>query len=219
MTASSDPADKTKQPKTAALILAGGEGRRMGGNKPFREVGGKTLLTRVIDVAQVQCDYVMISSNEDADVFKAYGLPVVADKPQAGQGPLGGILGGLDALPEDTDWLVTFPVDCPIVPVDMVGRLLNAVQNANFKAAFASHVDRDHYLSSIWHRDAAHMIAEKLAADDRRVRGPLQALDAPKVVFDDLVSGLAPFTNINTPDELKTVTAALASFVGVPPRK
>ncbi|WP_417625341.1 molybdenum cofactor guanylyltransferase MobA [Paremcibacter congregatus] len=219
MTVSSDPTHKNKHPKTAALILAGGEGLRMGGNKPFREVGGKTLLPRVIEVAQAQCEYVMISSNEDADVFKAYGLPVVADKPQAGQGPLGGILGGLGALPEDTDWLVTFPVDCPIVPVDMVAQLLNAAQTDNAKAAFASHADRDHYLSSIWHRDVAHVIGEKLADDDRRVRGPLQALNASKVVFDDLVSGLAPFTNINTSDELKTVTAALASFVGVPSRK
>lgn len=191
----------------------------MGGNKPFREVGGKTLLARVIDVAQAQCDYVMISSNEDADVFSPYGLPVIADKPTAGHGPLGGILGGLGALPDDADWLVTFPVDCPIIPVDMTAQLLQAAQNDGVKAAFASHADRDHYLSSIWHRDATSVIGEKLLADDRRVRGPLQALCAAKVVFDDLVSGLAPFTNINTSDELTAINAALASFVGVPPRK
>ncbi|MEQ8389686.1 MAG: molybdenum cofactor guanylyltransferase MobA [Thalassospira sp.] len=214
MTASSDPADKTKQPKTAALILAGGEGRRMGGNKPFREVGGKTLLTRVIDVAQVQCDDVMISSNEDADVFKAYGLPVVADKPQAGQGPLGGILGGLDALPEDTAWLVTFPVDCPIVPVDMVKRLLIAAQDANVKAAFASHADRDHYLSSIWHRDVAHVIVEKLADDDRRVGSALRAMEAASVTFLAQDGEIAPFTNVNSPEDLSTLNKILSGFVG-----
>jgi molybdopterin-guanine dinucleotide biosynthesis protein A len=183
----------------------------MGGNKAFREVGGKSLIGRVIDVAQSQCDRVMISSNAGAEAFADYGLPVVGDAPKPGQGPLGGILGGLNALPDAIDWLVTFPVDCPIVPLDMVARLLTAAQTADTKAAFTSHADRDHYLSSIWHRDAAPVIADLLARDDRRVRGPLQALDAPRVVFDDHVAGLEPFTNVNTPEDLKLINSALAS--------
>jgi len=185
----------------------------MGGNKAFREVGGKSLIGRVIDVAQAQCDQVMISSNAGAEAFADYGLPVVGDSPKPGQGPLGGILGGLLALPDGVDWLVTFPVDCPIVPIDMVVGLLDAAQAENAKAAFASHADRDHYLSSIWHRDATPVIADLLACDDRRVRGPLQALDAPRVVFEDIVSGLEPFTNVNTPDDLKLINSALASAV------
>lgn len=198
---------------TLGLVLAGGEARRMGGNKAFREVGGKSLIGRAIDVAQAQCDQVMISSNAEADAFADYGLPVVADQPAPGQGPLGGILGGLLALPDGINWLVTFPVDCPIVPLDMVGRLRALAEETGAKAAFASHADRDHYLSSIWHRDAASVIADLLASDDRRVRGPLQALEAPRVVFDDQVSGLEPFTNVNTPDDLKLINSVLASAV------
>nr|WP_254870104.1 molybdenum cofactor guanylyltransferase MobA [Thalassospira sp. HF15] len=191
--------------------MAGGEARRMGGNKAFREVGGKSLIGRVIEVAQSQCDQVMISSNAGAEAFADYGLPVVGDEPEPGQGPLGGILGGLNALPDGIDWLVTFPVDCPIVPLDMVARLLGAAQADDAKAAFASHLDRDHYLSSIWHRDAAAVIADLLANDNRRVRGPLQALGAPRVIFEERVAGVEPFTNVNTPDDLKLVNAALAS--------
>lgn len=198
---------------TLGLVLAGGEARRMGGNKAFREVGGKSLIGRVIDVAEAQCDQVMISSNAGAEAFADYDLQVVGDAPKPGQGPLGGILGGLNALPDGIDWLVTFPVDCPIVPLDMVGCLLDAAQAGKAKAAFASHADRDHYLSSIWHRDAAPVIADMLASDDRRVRGPLQALDAPRVVFEDKVSGLEPFTNVNTPDDLKLINSALSCTV------
>ena len=183
----------------------------MGGNKAFREVGGKSLIGRVIQVAQAQCDQVMISSNAGAEAFVDYGLPVVGDVPVPGQGPLGGILGGLNALPDGIDWLVTFPVDCPIVPLDMVARLQGAVLSAESKAAFVSYADRDHYLSSIWHRDAAPVIVDLLARDDRRVRGPLQALDAPRVVFEDHVAGLEPFTNVNTPEDLKLINNALAS--------
>lgn len=200
---------------TLGLVLAGGEARRMGGDKAFREVGGKSLIRRVIDVAQVQCDPVMISSNAGADAFADYGLPVVADQPAPGQGPLGGILGGLHMLPDGIDWLVTFPVDCPIVPLDMVARLRAAAEGAGVTAAFASHADRDHYLSSIWHRDSAQTIADCLAADDRRVRGPLQALGAARVIFADRVAGLEPFTNVNTPEDLRGVNAALSDHIAM----
>ncbi len=182
----------------------------MGGDKPFRDLGGKSLIGRVIDIARSQCDQVMISSNAGQDAFTQYDAPVVADIPKPGQGPLGGILGGLKALPDGVDWLVTFPVDCPIVPLDMVERLLAAAEGGGVKAAYASHAGRDHYLSSIWHRDAHNVIADLLAEGNRRVRGPLIALDALRVVFADKVSGPNVFTNINTSDDLKALDAALS---------
>lgn len=186
----------------------------MGGNKPFREVAGKTLLARVIETAFAQCDHVMISSNEDAAIFAEYGLPVVGDQPKTGQGPLGGILGGLGALPDETDWLVTFPVDCPIVPSDMVAQLLDAAQNADVKAAFASHADRDHYLSSIWHRDGAAIIARQLCDDNRRVGAALREMNAVRVTFADLAGKIAPFTNVNAPEDLSALNKMLLGFVG-----
>lgn len=201
-------------PKTAALILAGGEGRRMGGNKPFREVGGMTLLARVIKTARAQCDHVMISSNEDTAIFAEYDVSVVRDLPKAGQGPLGGVLGGLDVLPDDIDWLVSFPVDCPIVPDDMVAQLLNGARNANVKAAFASHADRDHYLSSIWHRDGASVIARQLADDNRRVGVALRMMDAVKVAFPVSEGAIEPFTNVNSPEDLSALNKMLSGFVG-----
>jgi len=201
-------------PKTAALILAGGAGRRMGGNKPFREVGGMTLLARVIKAARAQCDHVMISSNEDAAIFAEYDVPVIGDQPKAGQGPLGGVLGGLDALPGEIDWLVSFPVDCPIVPDDMVAQLLSGARNADVKAAFASYADRDHYLSSIWHRGSAPVIARQLAEDNRRVGAALRMMDAVKVTFPVSDGAIEPFTNVNSPEDLNALHKMLSGFVG-----
>lgn len=186
----------------------------MGGNKPFREAGGKTLLAHVIEVARAQCDHVMISSNEDMALFAQYDLPVVADQPRAGQGPLGGILGAFDALPDGIDWLATFPVDCPVIPDDMVRRLLTAAEAAGTRAAFASHAGRDHYLSALWHRDAAAVIRDQLLTDNRRVRGPLQMLDAARVVFASGQGPLEPFANINSEDDLNRLDAQLSTSAG-----
>ena len=186
----------------------------MGGNKPFREVGGMTLLARVIETARAQCNHVMISSNEDTAIFAEYDVPVISDQPKAGQGPLGGVLGGLDVLPGDIDWLVSFPVDCPIVPDDMVAQLLSGARNAGVKAAFASHADRDHYLSSIWHRGSAPVIARQLADDNRRVGAALRMMDAVKVTFPVSDGALEPFTNVNSPEDLSALNKMLSGFVG-----
>ncbi len=173
----------------------------MGGDKPFREIGGRSLIARAIETAQHQCDQVMISSNRPPEIFAKHAVPVVADIPEPGQGPLGGVLGGLAALPDGIDWLVTFPVDCPMVPTDLVERLIKAATGAGVKTAFARHDDRDHYLSSAWHRDSASGISDFLDRNDRRVRGPLMAMNAIAVTFDG-TGHPALFANANTPEDL-----------------
>lgn len=191
-----------KMPKTAALVLAGGEGKRMGGDKPFRELAGKPLIAHVIAMARQQCDIVMISSNEDPARFAAFDCPVIADYPVAGQGPLGGILGGLRALPDDIDWLAIFPVDCPVLPDDLVRKLAAAAQGAGRLAAFAQYDTRDHFLAAVWHRNGAETIETQLANDDRRVGGALRSVEAVRVTIPTRPDQPALFANINTPGDL-----------------
>ncbi|RCK34152.1 molybdopterin-guanine dinucleotide biosynthesis protein MobA [Thalassospira xiamenensis] len=208
----------SNHPKVAGLILAGGEGRRMGGNKPFRELAGKPLIAHAISAAARQCNHLMISSNQGASLFAAFNLPVIPDKPEPGHGPLGGILGGLSALPDNIDWLVSFPVDCPIVPDDMALQLIKAATDAGKKAAFASHAGRDHYLSAVWHRDTGEIIMRQLAADDRRVGGALDVANAVVVDFPVEPGQSTPFTNINTPIDLNVMDAVLASLINLSDR-
>ncbi|WP_404420419.1 NTP transferase domain-containing protein [Thalassospira australica] len=205
-------------PKAAGLILAGGAGRRMGGNKPFRELAGKPLIAHTISAAARQCNHLMIASNEDASLFAAFNLPVIPDKPEPGHGPLGGILGGLSALPDDIDWLVSFPVDCPIVPDDMTLQLIKAATDAGKKAAFASHAGRDHYLSAVWHRNTDEIIMWQLASGDRRVGGVLRVADAVVVDFPVRPGQGKSFININTPTDLKAMDAVLASLINLTDR-
>ncbi|MBM3985419.1 MAG: molybdenum cofactor guanylyltransferase, partial [Planctomycetes bacterium] len=44
----------------SVLVLAGGEGRRMGGRKDGLPVGGRPLLERALQVAQVLSDDVVV---------------------------------------------------------------------------------------------------------------------------------------------------------------
>ena len=95
----------------------------------------------------------------------------------------------------------------------MVAQLLSGARNAGVKAAFASHADRDHYLSSIWHRGSAPVIATQLADDNRRVGAALRIMDAAKVTFPVSDGAIEPFTNVNSPEDLNALHKMLSGFV------
>ena len=64
--------------ETPGVLLAGGLARRMGGgDKPMRQIGGRTILERVIVRLGPQCDGLILNANGDPARFAAFGLPVI----------------------------------------------------------------------------------------------------------------------------------------------
>src|SRR5690242_20926193 len=111
-------------PPTLGLVLAGGLARRMGGGDKARiEIGGVTILDRVLAVLSAQCTGIVINANGDPARFADTGLPVIPDTIAGHPGPLAGILAGLDwlaAQDNGVEWIVSVPGDCPFLPDDLV---------------------------------------------------------------------------------------------------
>ncbi len=82
----------------AVIILAGGQSRRMGQDKALLRVppDGPLLIERVITAAHPLGPILLVTNTPDR--YAWLELPMVAD-PVAGQGPLGGLAGGLAASP------------------------------------------------------------------------------------------------------------------------
>src|SRR5689334_16745960 len=82
--------------KFSAVILAGGQSRRMGSDKAWLKFDGKTLLERQVELAQkVGASEILISGRSNSD-YSRFGLQVLHDRiPESG--PLGGIERALDA--------------------------------------------------------------------------------------------------------------------------
>jgi molybdenum cofactor guanylyltransferase len=74
----------------SAIILAGGQSRRMGLDKASLPFGGETMLERVVRVCQAACNKVVIVGGQQPPE-----LPNVAHALDDGRGPLDGILAGL----------------------------------------------------------------------------------------------------------------------------
>src|SRR6202789_4411347 len=136
------------------VVLAGGLARRMGGgDKPLREIGGRTILARVIARLGPQCERLLLSANGDPLRFASFGLPVVADGVKQHPGPLAGILAGLDwaaAHQPNAQWIVSAPGDCPFLPRDLVARLRQAVSAQGAELAVAASQGRAPPVIGLW---------------------------------------------------------------------
>lgn len=180
------------------VILAGGEGRRMGGadgrtDKAMLQVDGQALVDIAAARLGPQVARLALSANGDPARFAPRPWPVLPDAER--NGPLSGVLAGLLwAAPLGADWVVTLPVDAPFCPPDLVARL-----SAPATAAWAETPARAHWASALWPVSAAAALRAFLASGaPPRVGAFLRQIGARAVPFPDE----AAFANINTPEDL-----------------
>ncbi|MEQ1537880.1 MAG: NTP transferase domain-containing protein [Sphingorhabdus sp.] len=104
--------------KILGAILAGGQSRRFGSDKAEALFEGKALLDRVAEALPPQCTELVIAGREWP------GLTGVADIPEAGLGPLGGLAGALDyAERNGFDAVLSCGCDLLGVPADLAKQL------------------------------------------------------------------------------------------------
>ncbi len=180
------------------VILAGGEGRRMGGaDKALMPLAGRPLLAHVQARLAPQVGALAISANGDPARFAGFGLPVLPDSQSLG--PLSGILAGLrHAAAEGASALVSVPVDTPFVPGDLVARLAAASEDAT-RPVHATAGGGRHHACALWPVALAGPLAAFLASGAKaRISDFAATHDGVAVEFPDV----AAFDNLNTPEDL-----------------
>ena len=186
---------------TAALVLAGGRAARMGGgDKPLLAVAGRSMIARII--AALDAGPIAISANGDPARFSEFGLPVLADGVFAGEGPLAGVLVGLEwAAGLGADTLLTVPGDTPFIPKGLATALSPA-------PACAASNGRLHPLVALWPVGCRNELRRLLSAPGRRdVAHFARSIGTRRVDFP--VAKWDAFINVNTPEDL-TVARTIA---------
>ena len=192
-------------PDTVGVILAGGQGRRMGGvDKALVSLGGTTLIERAIARASVQVADLIINANGDPKRFAHLGLPVVADPVGGFVGPIAGILAGFEWMRANRPkarWLASFSCDTPFFPMDMVERLVEKAHSKRAMVAVAESGSRQHHVFAVWSADISASPEEILVQRGLRKMGDFIAA-FPNVHASFATDPIDPFMNINTPNEL-----------------
>jgi len=182
----------------SGVILAGGRGRRMGGqDKGLLEHNGVTLVESIIAALAPQVDDLLINANRNIGRYAQLGYPVQPDSLPGYAGPLAGMLTGLEHARHDC--VVFVPCDTPALPVRYVARLLRAVPSGGCTAAFAHDGRRAHPVYALLQRGCRAGLNRYLSAGGRKAEDWLQWIAARAVDFPELRSDIV---NINAPDDL-----------------
>jgi molybdopterin-guanine dinucleotide biosynthesis protein A len=203
----------------AAVILAGGHSKRMGGaDKALVTIAGRSLLARVIERINPQVERLVLSANGDPARFSKFGIPVVPDTID-GIGPLAGLHAGMrwseKNLPE-ARFVASVAADMPFIPADLVARLAEGCGRDENTVALSASPAGTHPMCGLWPVALADGLERLLrsgkattvlAFADRFMR-----LNVP---FDDIAlpngETVDPFFNVNTPadaeraEELATI--------------
>ena len=193
-------------PPTYGLVLAGGLARRMGGGAKARiELGGVTILDRVLATLSAQCTGIVINANGDPERFADTGCPVIPDNVPGHPGPLAGILAGLDWLSRQdngVEWIVSVPGDCPFLPDDLVEKLHRArrQKGAGVPLACARSGEWRHPVIGLWPLALREDLRKALVEEGMRkielwtARHGIAIAEWPAEPVD-------PFFNVNTPED------------------
>ncbi|MEC9481713.1 MAG: molybdenum cofactor guanylyltransferase MobA [Halomonas sp.] len=186
------------------LVLAGGQGRRMGGeDKGWTEFAGRPLIEHVLARLHGQAGRAMISANRSLPAYRALGHPVVEDREGGYQGPLMGIWSGLCRA--ETPWVAVVPCDTPLLPRDLVSRL--AAGTGGHDIGMAHDGERSHPVVALLKRDLAGDLGEALAQGERKIGRWYERHAWCPVDFSDCPES---FANLNSPQDREWLTGWLS---------
>ena len=190
---------------TAVVILAGGEGRRMGGRKPERLLAGRPLIDRAIERARMWGDPIAVAlRREDQWPRPEPGLALILDDPGL-EGPLAGLSSALEwALSQGRDRVLVTPCDAPFLPKDLAVRLEEGL-GSDAGAALAATPGRLHPTCALWRVGSLALIRSEAAQGRTSLRGVAARAAAAIVEWPDEEADA--FANINTQEDLRQAQA------------
>ncbi len=197
-----------------AIILAGGRSTRMGENKAFVSLMGKSLLSWEVESLSDLVDELMIvaKNKKETKSFKkevSSKVKVLYDI-VAQQGPLAGIYSALKVA--KSEYCYVHPIDSPIISPEVVDFLFKRARNRE-GAVIKLEKGLWEPLHAVYKRDAAVTVAEKaLQLGDSSAKILAKKLQVRQLSLDDIRiydKELASLFNINTKADLAKIESYL----------
>ena len=186
-----------------AIVLAGGEGRRMGGcDKGLVSFQSQPMAGFAIQLIRPFVRRIIISCNRHLPEYAELADEVVEDSLEGFQGPLAGILAGLKV--SCSAQVLVLPCDTPLLEAVLVRRLLDAAADSPDVITVLSEGGKLHPLHAVIPRLLVDDLERWLEGGQRAVQRwmgnhPMQLID-----ISDLSEQLC---NLNTFHELRSLEA------------
>lgn len=187
-----------RYPTVSGVILAGGLARRMGGeDKGLVNFQGQPLIKHVIKRLLPQVDQLLINANRNIDRYQQFGYRVITDTLADFQGPLAGMLSGMQNA--NSDYILTAPCDGPLLSQKLRQRMLESLLSSGKTIAVATDGQR---LQPVYCLIPCHLQADLeafLKSGERKIDLFFAQYPLAEVDFSDEPSC---FVNLNHPEDL-----------------
>lgn len=191
--------------KISAVILAGGFGKRMGGeDKGLVLFRGKPLIRYSLDKVPVNFENVYISANRNIKKYESFGFEVIQDQGEQGLGPLGGVYTALEK--SCAKYLVVLPCDTPFLPKNIVNELLHPLLTEDYDCTVActenfNGLRRYHPTCMAIKIKQKEVLKKYLFGGGRKIMPWVESQNFYHILFNRELD----FANLNTYEELKNL--------------
>jgi molybdopterin-guanine dinucleotide biosynthesis protein A len=196
----------------AAVVLAGGAARRLGGVlKPSLLVGGRPMVVRVLEAVAAARPRIVVGPPELAPLLPA-GVRLTREHPPGG-GPVAGLAAGVRLLPAAAHDVAVVSADLPFITPTVLSGLRAAIAGpATGDAAIAGAAEvavlldgdgRPQWLCALWRRPA---LDRRLAALGDPTGGRMRDLTRDAAVREFAVTegaGPPPWFDCDTDEDLR----------------
>ena len=189
-----------------AMVLAGGRARRMGGeDKGLIEVAGRAMVQWVATAMGRQCATVLVNANRNTERYhELTGCRVIEDLSGDFAGPLAGMITGLTHA--RTPLLACVPCDSPLVAIDLVCRLKQALFENAADLAVAHDGERMQPVFVLLKGELLGSMQAFVQDGGRKIDQWYTQHNTALAMFDDRPE---MFDNINTPEQRDALHARL----------
>ncbi|MBK8137205.1 MAG: molybdenum cofactor guanylyltransferase [Anaerolineae bacterium] len=180
-------------------ILAGGQSRRMGTDKSFVTLNGKTMIERVLDQVLALDLPVVIVANQ-VERYSDFGLPVFPDVIE-GKGSLGGLYTAL--FHSSTTYTVCVACDMPFLSPQLLTYLIQL--RHEYDAVVPEVNRRLQPLHAVYNRTCLKPLKTLIERNQLAIYGLYNFINTrvvPQSTLARLATDLRSFDNVNTPDDL-----------------
>jgi molybdenum cofactor guanylyltransferase len=188
--------------QATAVVLAGGNSRRMGQDKSLIDIQGRPMIERVCDQLRGHLDDILVSANDPAK-YAFLDLTVVPDR-LAGMGPMMGLASSLEAASHDLVLVVA--CDLPDINLPLAHRMLALARNYEVVVPRIRSTSADRAspllepLFAVYRRSIAPTLFDLLESGERRIRS---VFDHVRTCYVDVDDTTAPI-NLNTEEEYRS---------------
>ena len=189
----------------AAVVLAGGAARRMGGaDKPTIPVAGQSMLTRVLAAVHDAAPQVVVGR-----VPPDLPVPVASTREQPpGGGPVAATAAGLELVPAEVSFTALLAADLPLLTGEAIDVLRLTVESAPMQGAVYRDAEgRLQSLCGVWRTAALRDALQRVAEERGSLHGaPMHAL-MDQLRFIEVSwrrPGPPPWFDCDTDDDLRT---------------